>query len=68
MGKFLLDITEGWLEFKKIQLTVLFLWRVKDVDLDPLFLTSMFKLKVKEISNYLEDGWYDAFGEGVKRL
>ena len=68
MGKFLLDITEGWLEFKKSPIDRFFLWRVKDGELDPLFLTSTFNFKLKEISNYFVDGWYDAFEEGVKRL
>ena len=54
-------------DFSKI-FRFFFLWRVKDGDLDPVFLTSTFKLKLKEISNYLVDGWYDAFEEGVNRL
>ena len=68
MKKFLLDITEGWLEFKKSPMYRFFLWRVKDGDLDPVFLTSTFNFKLKEISNHFVDGWYDAFEEGVKRL
>ena len=52
----------------KVQFSVLFLYPVKDGDWDLSFLTSRFKLKLKEISNHLVYGWYDAFEEGVKRL
>ena len=68
MKKFLLDITEGWLEFKKSPIDRFFLWRVKDGDLDLHFLTSRCNFNLKEISNHFVDGWYDAFEEGVKRL
>jgi len=38
---------------------------VKDGELDPLLLASRFKMRGKEISIYVVDGWKDTFGEWV---
>ncbi len=57
MGKFLLDITEGWLEFKKCSpYRFVFYGGSKMVLGTLIFDFKVQELKLKEISNYLEDG------------